>query len=102
MQAVVPAGYAVTEVRYGGANYLNSLVPLRGDTLDPSLNIVLTDQPGAVRRVDRRYEQSKPVAARIVLAPDPLPAGFDFQGASRGEQRCEGRVCFQQYRAWTI
>ena len=78
MRPVVPAGYAATEIRYGGANYLNSLIPIRGDTLDSSLTVVLTDQPGSVTGsiVDG---DSKPVAAKVVVVPDPIPAGIDFR-----------------------
>src|ERR1019366_5934690 len=45
---VAPPGYAVTDLRYGGANYLNSLIPIRGASADSSLTIVLTDQPSSV------------------------------------------------------
>ena len=78
VQPLVPAGYAVTEVRYGGANYLNALIPMTGNTSDTSLIIVLSDQPGAVAGsiVDG---QQKPVPAKVELLPDPLPANFDFR-----------------------
>ncbi len=78
VQPVVPAGYAATEVRYGGANYLNSLIPMNGGSTDSSLTIVLTDQTGSVTGsiLDR---DSKPVSAEIALLPDPLPANFDFR-----------------------
>jgi hypothetical protein len=78
VRPVVPAGYAVTEIRYGGANYLNSLIPMKGDSIDSSLSIVLTNQPAAVEGSIVDGEQ-KPVPARIVLAPDPLPPGFDWR-----------------------
>jgi len=78
VQPVVPSGYAVTEVRYGGANYLNSLFPISGNSPDSSLTIVLTNHPGTVAGSIMDAEQ-KPVAARIVLVPDPIPAGFDFR-----------------------
>jgi hypothetical protein len=74
---VVPAAYAVTELRYGGANYLNCLIPMKGDSIDSSLTIVLSDQPGAVGGSILDAEQ-KPVPAKVVLVPDPLPAGFDL------------------------
>lgn len=74
---VVPAGYVVTELRYGGANYLNCLIPMKGDTADASLTIVLSDQPGAVGGSILDGEQ-KPIPAKVVLVPDPLPAGFDL------------------------
>jgi hypothetical protein len=78
VQPVVPAGYAATEIRYGGVNYLNSLIPMNGSSPDSSLTIVLTDQTGSVAGsiVDG---DSKPVSAEIALVPDPLPAGFDFR-----------------------
>ncbi len=78
VQPVLPAGYAATEVRYGSANYLNSLIPLTGGSPDSSLTIVLTDQTGSVAGtiVDR---DSKPVPAEIALVPDPLPETFDFR-----------------------
>jgi hypothetical protein len=75
---VVPSGYAVTEVRYGGTNYLNSLIQMKGDTPDPSLTIVLTDQPGSIAGSILDGQQ-KPIPAEIALAPDPLPANFDFR-----------------------
>ncbi len=78
VRPIVPSGYAVTEIRYGGANYLHSLIPMRGGTLDSSLTIVLSDQPGSVTGTLVDGNQ-KPVAAKIVLAPDPLPANFDFR-----------------------
>jgi hypothetical protein len=74
---VVPAGYAVTELRYGGANYLNSLIPMRSDSIDSSLTIVLSDQPGSIGGSILDGEQ-KPIPAKVVLVPDPLPAGFDL------------------------
>ncbi len=74
---VIPAGYAVTELRYGGANYLNSLIPMKGDSIDSSLTIVLSDQPGTVGGSILDGEQ-KPIPAKVVLVPDPLPAGFDL------------------------
>ncbi len=79
IQPSVPAGYAVTEIRYGGANYLYSLVPMRGDTLDSSLTIVLTDQPGSV-------------GGSIVDGDSKLPAGGDRTraGTIAGELRLSG------------
>jgi hypothetical protein len=94
VQPTVPAGYAVTEVRYGGANYLNSLVSMRGDTLDPSLTIVLTDQPGLVAGsiVDG---DSEPVPATIALVPDPLPASFDFRAIRVAKNDAKGVFAFR-------
>ena len=74
---VIPAGYAVTELRYGGANYLNSLIPMRGDSIDSSLTIVLTDHPGAVAGSILDGDR-KPIPAKVVLVPHPLPANFDL------------------------
>jgi hypothetical protein len=78
VRPVVPSGSTATEVRYGGANYLNSLIPMKGDSLDSSLTIVLSDQPGSVAGSVLDREQ-KPVPAKIALVPDPLPPGFDFR-----------------------
>ena len=50
---------------------------MHGDTPDSSLTIVLTDQPGAVGGSILDGEQ-KPVAAKVVLVPEPLPTGFDL------------------------
>ena len=78
IEPVIPPGYAATEVRYGGVNYKNSLIPMKGDSLDSSLTIVLSDQPASVTGSVIDGDQ-KPVAATISLTPDPLPAGLDFR-----------------------
>lgn len=70
---IVPAGYTATEIRYGGANYLNQLIPLKGDTIDPTLTVVLSNQPATVSGVTRESN------AKIVLAPYPLPGNFDLR-----------------------
>jgi protocatechuate 3,4-dioxygenase beta subunit len=74
---VAPSGYAATELRYGGANYLNSLIPMNGDSIDSSLTVVLSDQPGTVGGSILDGEQ-KPIPAKVVLVPDPLPPNFDL------------------------
>ena len=89
VQPVVPAGYAVTEVLYGGANYLNSLIPMKGDTQDTSLTIVLSNQPGSVAGSIVDSEQ-KPVAAKIALLPDPLPANVDFRAIRVAKNDSQG------------
>ena len=93
VRPLVPAGYAVKEIRYGGGKYLNSLIPVRGETPDSSLTIMLSDQPGSVTGsvVD---SQGKPAAARIVLAPDPLPAGFDFRAFRVAKNDDKGTFVF--------
>ena len=58
---------------------------MKGDSIDSSLTIVLSDQPGAIAGSILDAEQ-KPFPAKVVLVPDPLPAGFDhFMGDSRHE-----------------
>ncbi len=89
VQPVVPAGFAVTEVRYGGANYLNSLVPMRGNVPDPNLTIMLTDQPGSVSGSIMDGD-SKPIPAEIALVPDPLPANFDFRAIRVAKNDAKG------------
>ena len=77
VRPIVPPTYAVSEIRYAGGNYLNSFIPFNADATDQSLTIVLTDQPASVSGslIDG---QQKPIAARVILAPDPLPPNFDF------------------------
>ncbi|HEY3840589.1 MAG TPA: carboxypeptidase-like regulatory domain-containing protein [Bryobacteraceae bacterium] len=78
VRPVVPSTYAVSEIRYGGGNYLNSLIPFDADTPDQTIAIILTDQPGSVSGslIDN---QQKPIAAKVILAPEPLPPNFDFR-----------------------
>jgi hypothetical protein len=84
VRPVVPPSYAVSEIRYAGGNYLNSLVPFSANAIDRSLTIVLTDRPASVSGslIDSRQnqigDQQKPIAAKVILAPDPLPPNFDF------------------------
>jgi hypothetical protein len=78
VQPVVPSGYTAIEVPYGGTNYLNSLIPMKGDSLDSSLTVVLSDHPGSVAGSVLDVEQ-KPMSAKIALVPDPLPLRFDFR-----------------------
>ncbi|HVW07582.1 MAG TPA: carboxypeptidase-like regulatory domain-containing protein [Bryobacteraceae bacterium] len=78
VRPIVPALYAVTEIRYGGGNYLNSLLPLDGKTADSTITIVLTDQPASISGA-LTDDAGKPVAAKVVLLPDPIPAQFDFR-----------------------
>ncbi len=75
---VLPPGYAATDIRYGGTSYLNSLIPMTGTSEDNSMEIVVSDQPGRVTGTLVDGNQ-KPIPARIVLVPDPLPAGFDWR-----------------------
>jgi hypothetical protein len=92
---VVPVGYAVTELHYGGVNYLNSLIPMKGGSLDSSLTILLSEQPGAVAGTIVDGEQ-KPVAARIALAPDPLPLGFDWRAIRAVSTDKQGAFAFSR------
>ena len=91
---VVPAGYAVTELRYGGANYLDSLIPMKGDSIDSSLTIVLSDQPGSVGGSILDGEQ-KPVPAKVVLVPDPLPPNFDLWAIRVASTDKDGTFAFR-------
>ncbi|HEY3840590.1 MAG TPA: carboxypeptidase-like regulatory domain-containing protein [Bryobacteraceae bacterium] len=77
IRPVVPWAYAVSEIRYAGGDYLNSLIPFSANAIDQSLTIILTDQPSSVSGslIDDRQN---PIAAKVVLAPDPLPPNFDF------------------------
>jgi hypothetical protein len=50
---------------------------MKADTIDLSLTIVLSDQPGAVAGSILDGAQ-KPVPAKVILVPDPLPANFDL------------------------
>jgi hypothetical protein len=78
VRPVAPPAYAVTEIRYGGGNYLYSLIPLEGNTADSTLTIVLSNQPASVSGtlID---SEGKPLPAKIVLLPDPIPTNFDFR-----------------------
>lgn len=103
---VVPAGYAVTELHYGGANYLNRLIPMKGDSIDSSLTIVLSDQPGTVGGSILDAEQ-KPVPAKVVLVPDPLPADFDLWAIRVAVPDKDGAFAFRglapgRYKAVTL
>ncbi len=89
VRTIVPSGYTATAIRYGGGNYLNSLLPLNGGTPDSSLTIVLSDQPGSVTGTLVDGNQ-KPVAAKVVLAPDSLPANFDFRALRVGKTDDKG------------
>jgi hypothetical protein len=106
VQPVIPSGYAATEVRYGGANYLNSLIPMKGDSLDSSLTIVLSNQPGSVTGSVLDGEQ-KPLAAKIALVPDPLPTLFDFRAIRVAKTDKQGAFSITglapgRYRAVTL
>jgi len=78
VRPAVPAGYAVTEIRYAGGSYPFSLIPLDGGTADSTITVVLSDQPATVSGV-LTDDAGKPVAAKIALLPDPIPARFDFR-----------------------
>lgn len=78
IRPVVPPSYAVTDIRYGGGNYLYSLIPLEGDTADPTIAITLSDQPASVSGT-LTDDSGKPVAAKVGLLPDPIPTNFDFR-----------------------
>jgi hypothetical protein len=72
VQPVVPTGYTVTEILYGGIDYLNQLIPINGNTADPSLTIVLSNQPATI-------SGGAPANVTVVLAPTPLPENFDLR-----------------------
>jgi len=74
---VAPPGYAVTELRYGGLNYTNCLIPMNGAP-GASFDIVLSDQPATISGSLVDGEQ-KPIPAKVALVPDPLPQGFDWR-----------------------
>jgi hypothetical protein len=102
IQASVPAGFAATGVIYGGVNYLNSLIPMKGGSLD----IVLTDRPGGIvgSVVDGDL---KPVQARIVLVPEPLPSNFDLRAIRVANSGADGSFAFGglapgRYKAITL
>jgi protocatechuate 3,4-dioxygenase beta subunit len=91
VQPLAPAGYAVTEVRYGGANYLNSLLPLKGEA---PITILLSNQPGSVTGSVTGGD-GKPVACRIALVPYPAPAGFDFRAIRVVKDDDQGAFVFR-------
>jgi len=70
---VLPNGYAATEIRYGGADYRNKLIPIKGDTTDPTLTILIGNQPSTVNGTIQEAN------AKIVLAPWPIPENFDLR-----------------------
>lgn len=76
VQPVVPSGYAVTEIRYAGVNYLNRLIPINGNTIDSTLTIVLSNQPATV---SGSIDGDAKAQAKIVLAPYPIPENFDLR-----------------------
>jgi hypothetical protein len=78
VRPVVPPAFAVTEIRYAGENYNFSLIPVGSGTADAPITIVLSDQPASISGV-LTDDAGKPVAAKIALLPDPIPARFDFR-----------------------
>ncbi|HEY4084841.1 MAG TPA: carboxypeptidase-like regulatory domain-containing protein [Bryobacteraceae bacterium] len=89
VRPVVTPAFSVTEIRYAGGNYLFSLIPLGSAAGDASITIVLSDQPASVSGV-LSDEAGKPVAARIALLPDPIPAHFDFRAIRVGSTNDRG------------
>jgi uncharacterized protein (DUF2141 family) len=78
VRPVVPSTYAVSEIRYGSGNYLNSLIPFNAETADRTITIILAAQPASVSGslIDG---QQKPIAAKVILAPESIPPNFDFR-----------------------
>jgi hypothetical protein len=76
VQPIVPETCAATEIRYAGINYLNQLIPINGDTADPTLTIVLSNQPATA---GGSIDGEAKAQAKVVLAPWPLPENFDLR-----------------------